>query len=61
MGTKREEPLTTEEFAYRAAVVIHALCERTTPVGVEEILVDSGYTFEEAVAVTDEAYRRRLD
>jgi len=62
VGSKREEPLTTEEFAYMAAVLIHTLCEELLlPSYVESLLVLRGYTKEEAKAVTDEAYRRRLE
>lgn len=62
MGTKREEPLTTEEFAYMAAVFIHAMEEKNEGPGFENWIVENTpYTREEVKALLDEAYRRRLD
>jgi len=62
MGSQREKPLTTEEFAYDAAVALHVLCEILTPLTIEWYLYSSEkFTGEEAKVLTDEAYRRRLE
>ena len=58
---KKEEGMCVMDFAYMAAVLIHSFCECSTPDDVEDVLIRRGYTKEEAKAVTDEAYRRRLE
>ncbi len=57
----KKNTMNTKDFAYMAAVLIHSFCEMSTPDDVEDVLIRRGYTKEEAKAVTDEAYRRRLE
>ncbi len=54
--------MDTEDFAYDASVALHVLCEIMTPLKVETYLYSSGkFTPEQARALTDQAYRRRLE
>ena len=61
MGIQKEGLLTTEEFAYQAAVIIHQLLETKGQNWLDEVFKSRGFSTEERDTMIDEAYRRRLE